>query len=72
MKHTILLLEDDADLIDGLTYSLSKNGYFIDVAQTVKTAYDCLKRQTYSLLFAGCFPAGRKRYGCMPFCQGTG
>ncbi len=50
MKHTILLLEDDADLIDGLTYSLSKNGYFIDVAQTVKTAYDCLKRQTYSLL----------------------
>lgn len=50
MEYTILLLEDDADLIDGLTYSLGKEGYVVEVAQTVKKAYTCLNAQTYSLL----------------------
>ena len=50
LEHTILLLEDDTDLIDGLTYSLSREGYIVDVAQTVKTAYACLETQEYSLL----------------------
>lgn len=50
MKHTILLLEDDADLIDGLTYSLSREGYVVDVAQTVQKAYASLKTGDYSLL----------------------
>ncbi len=50
MEHTILLLEDDKDLIDGLTYSLGREGYFVDVAQTVKTAYACLETREYSLL----------------------
>lgn len=49
-KNTILLLEDDADLIDGLTYSLQREGYAVDVAQTIKTAYACLQEKTYSLL----------------------
>ena len=31
MEHTILLLEDDADLIDGLMYSLNREGYIVDV-----------------------------------------
>lgn len=50
MEHTILLLEDDTDLIDGLTYSLSREGYIVDVAQTVKTAYAFLETREYSLL----------------------
>lgn len=50
MEHTIFLLEDDTDLIDGLTYSLSREGYTVDVAQTVKTAYACLETREYSLL----------------------
>ena len=50
MEHTILLLEDDTDLIDGLTYSLSREGYTVDVAQTAKTAYACLETREYSLL----------------------
>ncbi len=50
MEQTILLLEDDADLIDGLTYSLQREGYAVDVAQTVGAAYDCLKEKSYSLL----------------------
>lgn len=50
MEHTILLLEDDADLIDGLTYSLSREGYIVDVAQTVQKAYACLETGGYSLL----------------------
>lgn len=50
MEQTILLLEDDADLIDGLTYSLQREGYAVEVAQTVKAARACLEAKTYSLL----------------------
>lgn len=34
----ILLLEDDASLIDGLAYSLKKNGFDVDVSRTVREA----------------------------------
>lgn len=34
----LLLLEDDMSLIDGLTYSLRKNGFDIEVARTIKEA----------------------------------
>lgn len=50
MAHKILLLEDDVSLLDGLTYSLNKDGYIIDVAQTIKKAYEYLSKETYSLL----------------------
>lgn len=50
VEHTILLLEDDADLIDGLTYSLGREGYVVDVAQTVQKAHACLETGDYSLL----------------------
>ncbi len=50
MEHKILLLEDDISLIDGLVYSLDKNGYSVDVAQTVRQAYESLHKETYSLL----------------------
>lgn len=50
MELKILLLEDDVSLIDGLMYSLGKNGYTIDVAQTVRKAYELLQQETYSLL----------------------
>ncbi len=50
MEYKILLLEDDVSLIDGLTYTLEKNGYTIDVAQTVRKAYVLLERNTYSIL----------------------
>ncbi len=32
----ILLVEDDLSLIDGLEYSLNKNGFNVDVTRTVK------------------------------------
>ena len=50
MEHKILLLEDDISLIDGLAYSLDKNGYSVDVALTVRQAYESLHKETYSLL----------------------
>lgn len=50
MEQMIFLLEDDADLIDGLTYTLEREGYAIEVAQTIGEAYACLKEKTYSLL----------------------
>ena len=31
----ILLLEDDISLVDGLKYSLKKNGFDVEVARTV-------------------------------------
>lgn len=38
----LLLLEDDISLIDGLHYSLKKNGFHIDIARTVAEAEKCL------------------------------
>jgi two-component system response regulator RegX3 len=42
----ILLLEDDISLVDGLTYSLKKNGYEIEVARTIKEAFGLLGEQS--------------------------
>lgn len=36
--NKLLLLEDDISLIDGLKYSLSKNGFHVDVVRTVEEA----------------------------------
>lgn len=50
MPH-ILLLEDDISLIDGLVYSLRKNGFSVDVARTVQEAKMRLpKLSSYDLL----------------------
>lgn len=41
-KAKILLVEDDISLIDGLAYSLRKNGFELDVAMNLKEAYGFL------------------------------
>lgn len=41
----LLLLEDDISLIDGLTYSLKKNGFEIRVAKTVREAENLLAEE---------------------------
>ncbi len=47
----ILLLEDDVSLIDGLQYSLKKNGFEVDIIRTVEEAMECLPGITkYDLL----------------------
>lgn len=46
----LLLLEDDLSLIDGLTYSLKKQGYEIDIARTVKEADSLWSGGKYDLL----------------------
>ena len=48
--HRILLVEDDLSLIDGLEFSLRKNGFEADVARTVKEALAQLAAQKYDLL----------------------
>lgn len=50
MENKILLLEDDISLIDGLTYSLKKNGFIVDVVQTAAEAYHRLNTDSYDLL----------------------
>lgn len=46
----LLLLEDDQSLIDGLVYALTKEGFALDVAMTVREARAQLTAQAYDLL----------------------
>ncbi len=47
----LLLLEDDISLVDGLTWSLTKNGFAVEVARTVKEAEKMLAmRDDFALL----------------------
>lgn len=49
--NKLLLLEDDVSLIDGLQYSLKKNGFDVDYVRTVQTALQSLGEiDTYDLL----------------------
>ncbi len=51
MKNKILLLEDDVSLIDGLCYSLKRNGFETEVVRTVAEAKNLLPVITqYDLL----------------------
>ena len=48
---SLLLLEDDISLIDGLNYSLKKNGFYVDIARTIEEAEKRLKEiERYDLL----------------------
>lgn len=49
MNH-LLLVEDDLSIIDGLEFSLQKNGFSVDIARTVKEAFLALNDKTYDLL----------------------
>ena len=47
----ILLLEDDASLIDGLEYALGKNGFDVETVRTVSGAMACMRQSApYDLL----------------------
>lgn len=46
----ILLLEDDLSLVDGLSYSIKKQGYDVDVARTVSEANKLWNDNKYDLL----------------------
>ena len=46
----LLLLEDDQSLIDGLVYALTKEGFALDVAMTVREARAQLASQAYDLV----------------------
>ncbi|MBS7525584.1 response regulator transcription factor [Fusibacter paucivorans] len=50
MTRKIMLLEDDKSLIDGLMYTLSKEGYEVVVAQTIAEAAKILAVQRFDLL----------------------
>lgn len=49
-RKRILLLEDDNSLIDGLCYSLEKNEYEVETAQSVREAKAFLAKKQYDLL----------------------
>lgn len=50
MRNRILLLEDDISLIDGLQYSLKKNGFELEIARTVKEAIGFILENRFDLL----------------------
>lgn len=45
----LFVLEDDAAIGMGLSYSLKKEGYDVTVAKNVKSAYEILNKETFSL-----------------------
>lgn len=47
---SILLVEDDLSLIDGLIFSLHKSGYQVEVCRTVKETIHTLNKNKYDLL----------------------
>ena len=49
-KRRILLLEDDISLVEGLCYSLEKNEYEVECAQSTQEAKQLLARKQYDLL----------------------
>lgn len=51
MKNkTILYVEDDLSLIEGMKYTLEKNDFSVDNARTVKEAYQFFRAGRYDLL----------------------
>lgn len=48
--NRILLVEDDLSLIEGLEFSLKKDGYQVDLARTVREALERFRGQSYDLL----------------------
>lgn len=51
MKNKILILEDDISLVDGLKYSLKRNGFDVGLVRTVGEAINILPEMgTYDLL----------------------
>ena len=48
--NNILLVEDDLNLIDGLEYSLSKNGFQVDITRTVQETLALYADGKYDLL----------------------
>lgn len=46
----ILLVEDDLSLIEGLKFSLSRQGFDVTVARTVREALDCFRQGGYQLV----------------------
>lgn len=51
MKNKILILEDDISLVDGLKYSLKRNGFDVGLVRTVGEAINLLPEMgTYDLL----------------------
>lgn len=50
MENKILLLEDDISLIDGLNYSLTKKGFNLKLANSVKEADMLLSNEQFDLL----------------------
>ena len=58
----LLLLEDDISLIDGLHYSLKKNGFYVDIARTVEEAEKQLAQiEKYDLLYLMFYDPKAKR-----------
>lgn len=51
MENRILLLEDDVSLIDGLQYSLKKNGFDVDFVRSVQETLTYLSEiEKYDML----------------------
>ncbi|AFS77847.1 putative signal transduction response regulator [Gottschalkia acidurici 9a] len=48
--NSILLVEDDLSIIEGLEFSLIKSGFYVDIARTIKEAFSMYQSLRYDLL----------------------
>ncbi len=46
----LLLVEDDLSLIEGLKFSLEKNGFKTDIARTLREAEALFSREEYQIV----------------------
>lgn len=52
--ESIIIIEDDRDLIEGLEFSISKEGYKVETASTYQTGRDKIKSHVFDLVLLDC------------------
>ncbi len=53
-SETILIIEDDVDLLDGLSFSLAAEGYQVQAAATAREGLKLFRIQKYSCILLDC------------------
>lgn len=69
----ILIIEDDADLLEGLKFSLASDGYEVEGAETMAEGWRKIKSSSYDLLVLDCnLPDGNGFDFCTRFREYSG
>lgn len=50
----ILIVEDDKDLLEGLGFSFTEDGYYVETACSKKSAWDIFSKKSFDLILLDC------------------